>query len=114
MSHEILFSQIKVRCDELRLVAAGTGRASTFAIYKDDVQYRFTIGLKPLLGYEVFTIGAISPNALNNFLNTRLLLPSDLMCSHFYDKINCDLSGMLAAVYGTATELYEYQENACK
>lgn len=110
MTHDILFNQIKVRCDELRIVAAGTGRASTFSIYKDDVQYRFTIGLKPLLGFEVFTVGAGSPKALNDFLNTRTVLPSDTLCSHFYDKVNCELSGMLAAVYGTATELYEYQE----
>jgi hypothetical protein len=114
MEIEQLFTAIKTKCDKLQLAAAGTGKPETFSVYVNKVQYRFTIGLKLWIGFEVFTVGAINADGLDKFSKDRLLMPSDVLQTVEYDAVNILLSGVLAAIYGTATSLQQLVENHYK
>lgn len=105
MDIEVLFANIKARCDAHRLIATGTGKPVTYSIYQDHVQFRFTIGLAAWLGCEVFTIDESSPAILDKFMQDRILMPTDVIADSDYDEINVLLSGTLAAVYGKAVPL---------
>jgi hypothetical protein len=114
MDVEELFATVKNSCDTCRLISSSTGKPETFSLFKNHVQYRFTIGLKMWIGFEVFTVGAISKDGLDKFSNDRLIMPRDVLQTVDYDEINILLSGILAAVYGTATPLQQLVENHYK
>lgn len=130
MDIEEFFRHVKTRCDKLRVISGATNKVSFFTIDKDDVLHVFTIGAKERLGSEYMFVGTHDRNAAESILaatvealgttdsdkvtlgpnwegfypftfqNTRWAVsPVD------YDKVNCALSGILAAVYGTATPL---------
>lgn len=127
MSQEELFSRIKKRCDESRILAAGTGRPMVFTISSDDMHYSFTIGAKTQYQREFVFISTgnkqenqkfllsvmdtmaeskIEPSALDgHFINLVGLDHVSALVPASYDKINIALSGTLAAVYGTHTQL---------
>jgi hypothetical protein len=111
MDIEELFAKIKTNCDHLRLIASGTGKPSSYCLYKDHVKYRFTIGLGQWLGYEVMTVGETDPTILDKFMADRMLMPTDVTTTCDYDEINVSLSGTLAAIYGRHTTLQQLSGN---
>lgn len=131
MPNKELFDRIKKVCDERRLVAMASGKASVATLTEDGVHYVFTIGFNAMVGREVVFIGnyekrgmglvAVSmPSDRISKLHREHIKAEDLFPTKLevdfgfwgyreidYALVNKKLDGLVDAIYPSGTTLVQ-------